>query len=149
MIPNLLQPQKVHAMSLLYLIPAYFGLYYFVFKWAILKFNIPTPGRTRDGSISLISKQEYKDHKSNEKSKLLEEEIIKALGGVENIESISCCATRLRVEVFDEKKVFSDDDIWKEKLEAMGIVRNKNSLQIIYGTHVNIITAKIKELLDI
>ncbi|WP_240035161.1 PTS transporter subunit EIIC [Neobacillus notoginsengisoli] len=39
MFPNLLQTDKVHALSLLFLIPAYFAAYYFAFRWAILKFN--------------------------------------------------------------------------------------------------------------
>ena len=48
MIPNLLQPQKVHAWPLLILIPVYFALYYFIFKFLITKFNLKTPGRGED-----------------------------------------------------------------------------------------------------
>ncbi len=42
MFPNLLQPQKVHAWSLVVLIPLFFILFYLIFKWAILKFDIKT-----------------------------------------------------------------------------------------------------------
>ena len=44
MFPNLLQPQKVHAWSLLYLIPVFFIVAYILFKYVIVKFNIKTPG---------------------------------------------------------------------------------------------------------
>lgn len=45
MIPNLFQPQKVHAMALLWLLPLTFVVYYFAFKFVICKFNLKTPGR--------------------------------------------------------------------------------------------------------
>ncbi|MEG2330510.1 PTS transporter subunit EIIC, partial [Anaerorhabdus sp.] len=40
MIPNLFQPHKVHAMAALWLLPLTFIVYYFVFKYAIIKFNL-------------------------------------------------------------------------------------------------------------
>lgn len=38
---------------------------------------------------------------------------------------------------------------FKDQLEAMGVVRGKNSLQIIYGVRVQNITTKIKDILNL
>lgn len=146
MIPNLFQPGKVHAMSLIYLLPLTFVTYYGVFNFFIKKFNIKTPGRT-DENIHLVSKKEYKETKENEQTSL-EIRIVEAFGGAENIDSVTCCATRLRVIVKDETKVVSDD-AWQKHLSAMGCVHSKNSYQIIYGVNVNTITTKVKEVLGI
>ena len=67
MIPNLFQPQKVHAMSALWLLPVTFIVYYFAFKFAITKFNLKTPGRDDEGEIKLMSKKEYNEIKNSGK----------------------------------------------------------------------------------
>ena len=47
-------------MSLIYLLPLTFVVYYFVFKFCILKFDLKTPGRGDDNDeIKLMSKKEY------------------------------------------------------------------------------------------
>ena len=161
--PNLLQPQKVHAWPLLILIPVFFIVFYLIFKWAILKWDIKTPGRDGKEDFVLYTKQDYKNKKemenksednvskdefvSKEFSADLPERILKALGGQENILNITNCATRLRVELKDVDKAASDDE-WVQNLEAIGIVRRKQSLQIIYGTHVLEICSKIKEMIN-
>lgn len=154
MIPNLFQPQKVHAMHALWLIPLTFIVYYFVFKVIIAKFNLQTPGRG-EAKVHLFSKKEYRDSKSdmastndkaNEES--LEYRIVEALGGAQNIVSVTNCATRLRVSVKDEALVASDDD-WKDYLEAKGVVHGDHSYQIIYGVQVQNIATKVKDILGI
>ncbi|MBU5438962.1 PTS transporter subunit EIIC [Tissierella sp. MSJ-40] len=151
MIPNLFQLHKVHAMSLILLIPAYFLIYFFLFKWAILKFNILTPGRKdNSGNIKLYSKSDYKEKQSDnkEKSSNLAYSIIEHLGGSDNIESVGNCATRLRVTVKDESLV-SENSIWIEDLEAQGVVRNNKAFQIIYGPRVISIATAVKDILNI
>ncbi len=149
MIPNLFQPQKVHAMSALWLIPLMFVVYYFAFKFMIEKFNLQTPGRG-SAKVHLFSKQEYRDKEGDSAgdSNSLEYRIVEALGGADNIVSVTNCATRLRVKVKDESIVASDDN-WKEYLQAMGVVRGDHSLQIIYGVQVQTITTKVKDILHI
>ncbi len=146
MIPNLFQPQKVHAMSLIYLLPITFAVYYFVFKYAILKLNLKTPGRTDDGNVELMTKKEYKAIKEGKKSDDLELRIVEAFGGKDNITSVSNCATRLRVTVLDPRLV-SDESIWMDELEALGTVYGGDSYQIIYGVQVQTITTKVKDTL--
>ncbi|MEH7383461.1 PTS transporter subunit EIIC [Bacillus sp. JJ1533] len=143
MFPNLLQTEKVNALSLLFLIPAYFAAYYYSFRWAILKFNIKTPGREdKESMIKLFTKKDYKQLKELEKDDQISG-IIKALGGIDNIDNITNCATRLRVEVKDAKAV-DNDEKWVNELGAQGVVRNGNSLQIIYGTQVITLAGQVK-----
>lgn len=147
MIPNIFQPHKVHALSLIWLLPLTFAVYYFVFKFFIKKFNLKTPGR-EDAEIKLMSKKEYQATKNSENAESLEVRIIEALGGADNIENVTCCATRLRVSLKDSALAVSDD-VWKSELEALGVVHAKDSLQIIYGVRVQNITTKVKDLLKI
>ena len=125
MIPNLFQPQKVHAMSALWLLPVTFIVYYFAFKFAITKFNLKTPGRDDEGEIKLMSKKEYNEIKNSGKDEAnvssapedaLEVRIIEALGGADNIETVTCCASRLRVTVKDDSLI-APDTSW-EKLSG-------------------------------
>ena len=151
MIPNLFQPHKVHAMWLLVLLPLTFVLYYVVFKFVITKFNFKTPGRGEETEeVKLMSKKEYRELKEGqaEDHDSLETRIIEALGGPDNIEQISACATRLRVTVKDDS-LTATDEAWKAHLEAMGVVRGKNSVQIIYGVRVGNILTKIKDILHL
>ncbi|MEG0329805.1 MAG: PTS transporter subunit EIIC [Longicatena sp.] len=149
MIPNLFQPHKVHAMAALWLLPLTFIVYYFVFKYAIIKFNLKTPGRGEDENIKLMSKKEYNEIKNQDGvADSLEARIVEALGGSENIETVTCCASRLRVTLKDDGLAASDED-WKNYLEAMGVVRGKNSLQIIYGVRVGNITTAVKDILHL
>lgn len=156
MIPNLLQPQKVHALSLIILIPLFFVLYFFIFRWAINKFDIPTPGR-RDSSFKLASKKEIKSKQKNKmeqstqdgmkKEEILAMEIVENLGGAGNIQSVENCATRLRVTLKD-KEIMAPDNVWIE-LGAMGVVRNDNKFQIIFGPTVITIASDVKKYLGI
>ena len=181
MIPNLFQPQKVHAMAALWLLPLTFAVYYFAFKFMIEKFNLKTPGR-EDSEIRLMSKKEYNEIRQGSGNgeapgESLEERIIEALGGAENILNVTCCATRLRVSLKDEsllasrysfqsssgasrlssfrltrsledESLLAPDEDWKEYLEARGVVHVKGSVQIIYGVQVQGITTKVKDLLN-
>lgn len=146
MIPNLFQPQKVHALSVLWLIPGAFIVYYFVFKFTILKFNLKTPGRGED-DIKLMSKKEYNELKNQDGvADSLEARIVEALGGADNIQTVTCCASRLRVTLNDDTLVAADD-AWKNYLEALGVVRGKNSVQVIYGVRVGNIATNVKDIL--
>lgn len=108
--------------------------YFFLFRFLILKFDIKTPGRG-DAEVKLHTKKDFKEQKSNE-SKLTTKArlMIEALGGQENIQILSNCATRLRVEVIDETKV-ADAETFKE-YGAHGFVKNGTACQVIIGLDV-------------
>lgn len=123
---------------------AYSVIYYNVFKWAILKFDLATPGR-RD--------ENYENEGSNISSgnidkdlEVLAGKIINGLGGKENIVSVENCFTRLRVDVADMKKV---DEKEIMKTGPNGIVKpNANHIQIIYGPKVNLIKDSVDDKLQ-
>ncbi|GLO62888.1 PTS glucose transporter subunit IIBC [Vibrio sp. MACH09] len=147
MVPNLLQPQKVHAWSLLWLVPLYFVVYFFTFKYFILKFKSKTPGREDEGEdVTLYSKSDFKAKDQNDKSKLAAD-IIEALGGEANIENVANCATRLRVSLIDDSLTASDD-VWKKQLGAMGVVRMEKGIQVIFGPKVITLASELKEQLN-
>ena len=109
------------------------AVYYFVFTWAIVKFDLPTMGRL-DEEIS------------DEKNFSADEKILKLvenLGGKDNLAEISNCATRLRLVVKDAEKI-NDDEL--KKLGAMGIIKKGNAIQIIVGTQAEHIANDMKNL---
>ncbi|WP_322536593.1 PTS transporter subunit EIIC [Mycoplasmopsis pulmonis] len=138
---------------------------FIVFFFVIKKFDIKTPGRLEE-EIVLINKKaflELKNQKSTNKEKTqnqniefseqnkkeisendqLIQELIKAYGGLENIESVNACATRLRVEVFDISLV--DENAFKN-LGAKGFIKKGNSTQAIYGGKAQILSSKINDI---
>ena len=105
----------------------------------ILKMNLKTPGREdEDEETRLISKAEYKA--SRQANPSLSEEAIKAeaflsaLGGKENIEDVTNCATRLRVTVKDEKLVAPAAQF--KEYGAHGLVEHGRNFQVIVGLSV-------------
>lgn len=154
MIPNILQPQKMHAIHLIWMIPLFFALYYFIFRWAIVKFDLKTPGRETNKEIRLKSKKEYQESiglkKADDKSKddnALAQAIIEAFGGASNILTLENCFSRLRVSVSDPALV-KEPEYWVSDLEAIGTMQNGNAYQIIYGPKVLNISVAVKEKLN-
>ena len=120
------------------------GIWFVVFRFLILKFNIPTPGRG-DSKTKLYTKKDYKEREAK-KSSFDEQAAIylEALGGRNNIEHVTNCATRLRVTVKDVNLV-KDVDAFKEG-GAHGLVKKGNAIQIIVGLSVPQVK-KFEELL--
>lgn len=118
--------------------PIYAVAYYFIFKTLILKFNIPTPGR-EGGENKLYTRKDYNESKEDDK---FIDEIVVALGGIENVENLDACITRLRVTV-KNSEIVADDNRWKE-LNAKGVIRSGNGVQVIYGTQAEIYKNKIR-----
>lgn len=108
-------------------------IYYFIFSWAIVKFNLPTIGRYEE-KISETS--------SNVESNALE--IISALGGKENLLEVSNCVTRLRLKVRDKNLV---DDEKLKFLGAKGVIRKCNAVQVIMGLQAEHIANEILKFL--
>lgn len=123
--------------------PIFFVLYYFVFKWAILKFDIATPGRREDENLTT----EDTNDKTN-KNYILSQKIVDELGGYHNLESVEACATKLRITVIDKDIITKDTDIFKNKLEALGYYQSDRNIQIPYGTRASLLATEINESLD-
>ena len=59
---------------------------------------------------------------------------LQALGGKENIVSVTNCMTRLRLSVNDESLVAEDEEF--KKYNAKGVVRKGKAIQVIIGFDV-------------
>ncbi|MNI98203.1 PTS system maltose-specific EIICB component [compost metagenome] len=68
-----------------------------------------------------------------------------ALGGKENIQDVTNCATRLRITVKDSTKIASDT-VFKEA-GAHGLVKNGDAIQVIVGLSVPTIREEFENLL--
>ena len=122
---------RTHWISVLLIGIVYFFVYYFAFKIIIEKLDLKTPGREDEvEDVRLHTKKEYL---ASKEADAVSEMIVDGLGGVENLVDIDNCATRLRVQLVDGKKV--DDAILKQS-GAAGIFKKGNSIQVIYGPKV-------------
>ncbi len=126
-----------------YLVPLvagiWFTVYYFVFKFAILKFNLKTPGRETEEVLS----EEAETILSTEGGK--GGLILAALGGAQNITSLDNCITRLRLTVEDMSLV---DDAKLKSYGALGVVKlDEHSLQVVIGTQVHLVKNEMQSLM--
>lgn len=129
------------------------GIYFFVFRFLILKYNFATPGREADDEeAKLYTKADYKakkgttgESKTGATGDDQAFEFLQALGGNENIVDVTNCATRLRVSVKDESKLASDS-VFK-KAGAHGVVRNGKAIQVIVGLSVPQVREEFEGLL--
>lgn len=118
---------------------AFAVVYYIVFRFAITKFNLNTPGREEDDEL-----EETKIELANNDFTKMAEIILEGLGGKENIISIDNCVTRLRLEIKDQSKI--NEKLIKSS-GASGIIRpGKKSIQIIIGTKVQFVCDELKIL---
>ncbi|MCM3706314.1 MULTISPECIES: PTS transporter subunit EIIC [Cytobacillus] len=116
-------------------------VYYFVFRFAISKWNLLTPGRGDDDSNRLYSKQDYQDRSKNKQAY----SVLAALGGESNINNIDACITRLRVGVKDKSKVNHDE---LKMLGAKGVLEVGNGVQAIFGPTAEILKNQIIDIID-
>lgn len=126
------------------------GAITFLLFWLLIKkMNIQTPGRGSN-NFKLIDKktyQEMKDKNNKNKNEVDTKtiQIINALGGLENIENVTACATRLRVSLKSSNSL----DVNKVKqLGSMGEVINNKSVQLIFGGEAAILSEKINDVID-
>ncbi|MEB6612884.1 glucose-specific PTS transporter subunit IIBC [Staphylococcus pasteuri] len=111
-----------HRTNALLVIPVgivYALVYYFLFDFAIRKFNLKTPGR-----------EDKEQEVRNSSVAKLPFDVLDAMGGKENIKHLDACITRLRVEVNDKAKV---DVPGLKALGASGVLEVGNNMQAIFG----------------
>ncbi|MDK2818994.1 MAG: alpha-glucoside-specific PTS transporter subunit IIBC [Spirochaetota bacterium] len=124
-------------------------IWFVVFRFIILKWNLKTPGREDDKkTIKLYTKQDVENKKkASSQLSFADQAIIflDALGGAENIETVTNCATRLRVVVKNMLKVQELPAFQEGK--AHGLMKKGNSIQVIVGLSVPQIRTQFEELL--
>ena len=117
---------------------AAFIVFYVVFRFAITKFDLKTPGREDDEA------DETKVVLANNDFTEVARIVLEGLGGKENITSIDNCITRLRLEVKDNTLV--NEKVIKSAGVA-GVIRpGKTSVQVIIGTQVQHVADEFKKL---
>ena len=115
-----------------------FIVFYVVFRFAILKFDLKTPGREDDDMDETTVKL------ANDNFTEVAKIILEGVGGKGNVASIDNCITRLRLEIkdytaVDEKKIKSAG--------VAGVIRpGKNSVQVVIGTKVQFVADEFKKL---
>jgi N-acetylglucosamine PTS system EIICBA or EIICB component len=122
-------------------------IYYFLFSFAIRKFNLATPGRA---AVPLEPSAEEVPAASGvpgggEAPAVLAGAIgyVRALGGNRNLKLVDACTTRLRLEVVDDSLV---NEAALRTLGARGIVRpGKNVLQVVIGPQAEIVAGEIRD----
>ncbi|WP_027109098.1 alpha-glucoside-specific PTS transporter subunit IIBC [Lacticigenium naphthae] len=137
---------------------AFSVIYFIIFRYAILKWDIQTPGRAGD-SMKMYRKADYKAKKAGELvagSKTTTEEnpykeravvFLEGLGGSDNIADITNCATRLRVSVKDAAKVKEADFFTQGG--AHGLVEKGKAFQVIVGLDVPQVRENFEKLVTI
>ena len=119
---------------------AAFLVFYFVFYFAITKFDLKTPGREDDDEEA-----EKKVTLANNNYTEVASAVLAAVGGKENVKDVGYCATRLRFEVLDNAKV---DEKAVKAAGAAGVIRpSKNACQVIIGTKVQFVYDELKKML--
>ena len=133
-------PAAANTWLILPLGAAAFIVFYFVFKFAITKWNLKTPGREDD------QEGELKIELANDDYTTMAQIILEGLGGKENVTSIDHCITRLRLEVkdrllVDEKKIKSSG--------ASGVIRpGKTAVQVVIGPKVQFVYEEFKKIAE-
>ncbi|WP_305374075.1 N-acetylglucosamine-specific PTS transporter subunit IIBC [Photobacterium leiognathi] len=116
---------------------AFFFIYYFVFRFAIVKFNLKTPGREDD-------EEETSSVAGSAETGELAKQYLKALGGHGNLENIDACITRLRLTLKDSSLA---NEKTLKALGAMGVVKlGSNNLQVILGPLAEIVAGEMKKI---
>ena len=117
-------------------------IYYFLFRFIIVKFNLNTPGRGEE--LDATEEAQSPAGSSEDKFAAQAQVIYEGLGGKENIVSVDNCATRLRLEVKDIDKVDQN------KIKSTGVpgikVTGRESLQVIVGTSVQFVADELKKI---
>ena len=133
-------PAAANTWLILPLGAAAFIVFYFVFKFAITKWDLKTPGREDDQEGELKIEMASDDYTT------MAQIILEGLGGKENVTSIDHCITRLRLEVkdrllVDEKKIKSSG--------ASGVIRpGKTAVQVVIGPKVQFVYEEFKKIAE-
>ena len=81
------------------------------------------------------------------KYKDLAAEIIKNVGGKDNVKSLRHCITRLRFELKDESK--ANDEVIKSTKGVIGLVKAAGEYMVVIGEHVGDVYDEVCEQLGL
>ncbi|BBZ78740.1 PTS glucose transporter subunit IIBC [Mycolicibacterium anyangense] len=136
----------------------FFVVYYLLFRFAITKWNMRTPGREPQTEFDAEEQANLGDGTDSvtavsagtsvatapAPAATRAEQLIAAFGGRENLRSVDACITRLRMEVDDPAKVDQDR---LRALGAAGVIEVGNSVQAVFGTQAEVLKNEINDAL--
>ncbi|HED9412232.1 TPA: PTS transporter subunit IIABC [Staphylococcus aureus] len=128
-LPNKTQWWLVIPVGLVYAV-----IYYFVFRFLIVKLKYKTPGREDKQSQAVTASATE-----------LPYAVLEAMGGKANIKHLDACITRLRVEVNDKSKV---DVPSLKDLGASGVLEVGNNMQAIFGPKSDQIKHEMQQIMN-
>lgn len=115
-----------------------FVVFYAVFRFAITKFNLKTPGREENlKNTDLLKEKRYTE---------IADIVIEGLGGQNNIKNVDNCVTRLRIDLYDDNKI--DEEKVKDSGSSGLFKAQKNHVHVVFGPHVEFIKNAVDESLD-
>ena len=116
-------PLAVHWYMLILQGIVFFFVYYIVFRFVIVKFNLKTPGREDDIANATVVTEETLAQENApagvDLSKLAEQYLV-VIGGKDNLTNIDSCITRLRLNVHDTDLI---DEQAAKALGAMAVIK--------------------------
>ena len=125
----------------------FFVVYYLMFRFAIVRWNMRTPGREPESEFEAEEQANLSEGAESATAVAAgtapdstAEKLIAAFGGRPNLVSVDACITRLRMEVADVAKV--DKDRLKA-LGAAGVIEVGNSVQAVFGTQAEALKNEI------
>ena len=120
---------------------AAFVVFYLVFKFAIVKFDLKTPGREDEDAEAA----EANITLANNDFTAIAAGVLAAVGGKGNVANVDYCATRLRFEIKDHTAV---DEKAVKKAGAAGVIRpSKTACQVVIGPKVQFVYDELKKML--
>ena len=120
---------------------AAFVVFYFVFYFAITKFDLKTPGREDEDEEAA----EANITLANNDYTAIAKGVLAAVGGKGNVANVDYCATRLRFEIKDHTAV---DEKAVKKAGAAGVIRpSKTACQVVIGPKVQFVYDELKKML--
>lgn len=129
-----------------YLVPivaaAWFAIYYAVFRFAIIRFNLKTPGREVNEQV-IAEAVTGSDVTADAQAEV----IMQALGGAQNILSLDNCITRLRLSVNDISLI--DEDVLKANGALAVIKLDVHNLQVVIGPKVHLVKNQLQQLMPV
>lgn len=132
----------------------FFVLYYLLFRFVIVKWNMRTPGREPETEFE--AEEQANLSEGGEAPTAIAagappgpadsraEQLIAAFGGRENLVNVDACITRLRMEVADPAKV---DHARLKALGAAGVIEVGSGVQAVFGTQAEALKNDIIDVL--
>lgn len=124
----------------------FFVLYYVLFRFAIVRWNMRTPGREDDDPVDGEATDEADPEEGRAgAARRQAEALIAAFGGRDNLVGVDACITRLRIEVADKDLV---DRSRLKALGAAGVLEVGNNVQAVFGPRADALRSDMVAVLE-